>query len=509
MESVAAESGPAACSTPRKSKRSTATGALENITLGAKREREIDKLLASVDRCEYTMVRRQLFSNTARDGEEVNVPKDFVIVNHIISGPWNDIEGEVTYMCNVDGWFGRFRNEDWRTGVVYELYQVDIPDRMVAAFNHSPEANDRPVKRRRGIKSKIAVHRGEEGRALDPNSKQSVTFLVPFEGVNVQWTRQGNRSFLEDLQDNVAVPPANAYSAIIGTVIRVTDDIIGLVIKVTGSSEDGFLLHFIQYELVGEPLESTAQKKGVVQLQQMGTMQMSEAVQVTVSQVQIVPFEFWEGWMNYTPDFFLILGSRAEGQGVNQGEAVAVSRIVSTSAARLAWCSLHLQVRVMHEVIKTNVAYRVECHLLKKHKRGKAMTNNYMLFDNVPSSWLYAVLGRTWETDTGGTMKVDTGRSVMHEISGPCTAFTSVFGRDIGHTMLPCGTGEIVLGHREGFQDLTFRLSPRKSAVLLLVFDRVIKNTLRGGVMEQAWDSALAKKRSKSNAAQRPRNPNV
>jgi len=105
------------------------------------REQQQDKLILWSERAEHTMTRCQLFSNNAIDGEECDVPKHFVIINHIISWPWRDKVKMVFYCCNVDGWFGHFGQEDWREAVLYHLYSVDIPRRMLAAFHESGSAN--------------------------------------------------------------------------------------------------------------------------------------------------------------------------------------------------------------------------------------------------------------------------------------------------------------------------------------------------------------------------------
>ena len=81
------------------------------------------------------------------------------------------------------------------------------------------------------------------------------------------------------------------------------------------------------------------------------------------------------------------------------------------------------------------------------------------------------------------------------------------FGRDISVTKTPTGDCQIVLGHRDGYHELVWRFTPKKSALLVLVFDIILKFTECNGEMQQSWDSATAWLRSQENAAVRPHSP--
>ena len=102
--------------TPRKSKRQLTETIIENIRHNAKQGKAMDRMLDRVDHAEHTFSRRKLFSNSSKDGEEVDIPEDFVVINTIISGPWLDAHGDIIFWCNVDGWFGKIGDEEWLEG---------------------------------------------------------------------------------------------------------------------------------------------------------------------------------------------------------------------------------------------------------------------------------------------------------------------------------------------------------------------------------------------------------
>eukprot|EP00286_Rhodomonas_abbreviata_P008223 CAMPEP_0181318754 /NCGR_PEP_ID=MMETSP1101-20121128/17181_1 /TAXON_ID=46948 /ORGANISM="Rhodomonas abbreviata, Strain Caron Lab Isolate" /LENGTH=237 /DNA_ID=CAMNT_0023426257 /DNA_START=187 /DNA_END=898 /DNA_ORIENTATION=+ len=237
------------------------------------------------------MTRCQLFSNNAIDGEECDVPKHFVIINHIISWPWRDKVKMVFYCCNVDGWFGHFGQEDWREAVLYHLYSVDIPRRMLAAFHESGSANTEVQQ------CHVA------GITVSPSSTGGVSakFEVPFEGVNIQFKRttvvdpigaiMGERPTVFDMQNQTL------FALALGRVIVINTDIFRLVTKIQSDDDGAMSVIFLQFQLLGVPLESTEQRKAVALLTDTGCVKFADAV-LAPATVQIVPMEFWEPWMN-------------------------------------------------------------------------------------------------------------------------------------------------------------------------------------------------------------------
>jgi len=345
----------------------------------------------------------------------------------------------------------------------------------------------------------------------------SAKFEVPFEGVNIQFKRttvvdpigaiMGERPTVFDMQNQTL------FALALGRVIVINTDIFRLVTKIQSDDDGAMSVIFLQFQLLGVPLESTEQRKAVALLTDTGCVKFADAV-LAPATVQIVPMEFWEPWMNYTANWFLIIGVQEPNNHKqlklteNCDMPIALSRRASTAHGRVAWSMLHLGLRgSAAATILTSVAYRVNSYLSKKHKAREATMVNHLVFDNIPASWLYAILGTEFVHGHSSAMTLGAGKSVMHEIAGSCDMFTHLFGRDISNTMMPCGKGRIQVTHREGQADLTWRFSPRKSVLLVLVFDRIRKETWCNSRWEESWDSQNAKKRSQKNAAVRPHSP--
>mmetsp|Transcript_66230 Transcript_66230/g.138004 ORF Transcript_66230/g.138004 Transcript_66230/m.138004 type:complete len:303 (+) Transcript_66230:582-1490(+) len=291
--------------------------------------------------------------------------------------------------------------------------------------------------------------------------------------------------------------------ALYGCVLDVAPSILGLVTNVN-VNVDGAQLDCIRYQLVGSVLESTSQQKAVLQLPNLGQIALFEA-RIAPS-AHLVPRVFWESWMSYTPDYFLIVG--AGGDNADDGiNPILVNHIRSSAITRVCWSTLSLTNGLVSDVLKTNVAYKVDLYLVLKYKLGKETRFNHMIFNNISSVWLYAVLSCKWVEAHAHQLNMAGTHGDMHEIRGSCKDFEDFFGQDISVTTTPAGDGQIRLGHREGYHALTWRFSPCKSALLMLVFDSVSKYTESNGEWGMSWDSATAVVRSQANAAARPHSP--
>ena len=73
---------------------------------------------------------------------------------------------------------------------------------------------------------------------------------------------------------------------------------------------------------------------------------------------------------------------------------------------------------LVSDVLKTNVAYKVDAYLQQKHKLAKESQANHMIFNNIPCTWLYSVLGKEWVVSHANHVALTGSQGTMHEIRG-------------------------------------------------------------------------------------------
>jgi len=217
-------------------------------------------------------------------------------------------------------------------------------------------------------------------------------------------------------------------------------------------------------------------------------LQTAEREVVELSRIEravtLITPAFWERPFIRLRDYFLLAGHRTKGSGA---QVDAVSPLASSPLLRTRFAHNMLgsqAVAQMVEMIRRNLQYHMTLHLNSRPRVKKEGVLDSLSLDNVPTAWLYQVVGHNWVAAHPDQVSYN-AKTRVHCIGGRTADFVSVFGDDIRVTPVSITNSVITEGvdalltvtpGSGSVPEVLFRWTPKKPGVLLVSL---------GGVMLQ------------------------